>query len=145
VSSLFDTVSCRLTATCSECNVFRDRIAEEERLLRNKPYCAAQHTERNLPYVDSIDEYCPWRGIVETRQEAQERGLSRPCCAHDGGCLACRKCGVYVVEHHAIAIFERQAPELDVTTNFRNIGDRIRAFGVGDRGRLIEHFEHTFP
>src|SRR5271157_4003608 len=59
----------------SEENVFANRFAEEEGLLRNEAYVGAQVVERVFAHGMAVEENGTERGVVEAGNEVDEGGL----------------------------------------------------------------------
>ena len=57
-------------------DVVRDRLMEQERLLRHEPDEGAKRSDRHLPDVPAVDRDAARRDVVESRQEVHERGLA---------------------------------------------------------------------
>ena len=55
----------------------RERLAEEERLLRHEPDRAAQLGERQPPDVDAVEQHRAAVGVVGPDQQVHQRGLAR--------------------------------------------------------------------
>ena len=62
----------------SEGDVFRDGHAEQEALLEDDANVPAQVVQIELSHVCPVHQHLPGLGVVESRDQAQERRLARP-------------------------------------------------------------------
>ncbi len=53
-----------------------DGVAEKKALLRDIPHFEAKLVDRNLPRRDAVDQDLPLLGIVNARDEIQQRTLT---------------------------------------------------------------------
>ena len=99
----------------SEGDVFADGVAEEECLLGNEADMAAQGVERELADGVAVDKNGPGRGVVNARDQADERGLSRAGGAHDGEAGAGGNAQVDVLKNRCAVVREVEIAEFDFT------------------------------
>ena len=103
----------------SKSDVFADGVAEEKCFLRNETDVAAQGVERELADGASVDEDGAGRGVVNARDEADERRFSGAGGADDSEAGAGGDAQVDVFKNGCAVVGEVEIAEFDVA---REIG-----------------------
>ena len=125
-------------------DVFFNRAAEQEGLLRNVAQLAAQRVQRQVANIDAVDGNGAFRHVSETLHEFDHRRLARTGRADDGRGLTRLRGEVDMLEH---AILRARIPEAHVvesdfgTTRVRGEFVVATRFSrrVGDRAFRLKH------
>src|SRR6266550_1142486 len=128
----FDFFETRIVST--EGDVLADGKAEQECLLRDEADIAAQSFERKFSNWTSIDQDGARFGVINTSDQADQRGLSGTGWANDRQAGAGRNPQVDVVENGNAVVTEVEIAEFDFSAKFRvlvPVGGNIRAVGQG--------------
>src|SRR5438034_2530545 len=107
-------LACAVDRIKPECDVAGERIGEEKRLLRHEPDRPAQDGERDLAYVDAVDEHGARRRIVEPSEQTDERRLARSGRANERDALPRVDPRRYVLEDGRRAAAECQVAEFNL-------------------------------
>src|SRR5690349_23678690 len=65
-------------------DVVGDGAGENHRILRDDADLIAQRLERDVAEIDAIDEHAARLGVIEARQQSEQRCLPAAVAAHDG-------------------------------------------------------------
>ena len=122
----------------------RDRVVEEDGVLRDHPDLGAERPQGHVADIDTVDQDGARRDVEEAGNEIDERRLARSAGADDRDHLA----GLHR-ERHAlenlpavlIVVLKTDVPELDLASERR---ERTRGRAVEDLRMDLEHLEDAF-
>jgi len=120
--------------------VFPDRAAKQERLLKHDSQPLPQLAGRQPADVDPVDLDAPLLDVVEPGQEVHERGFSGAAAAHDPDHLAGGHLEGDVVEHRLVfVVAEGHVAKGDPP---RGLVPGGRLGRLGNQGWRVEQLEH---
>lgn len=114
-------------------DVFLNRAAEQEGLLRNVAQLAAQRVQRQVANIDAVDGNGAFRHVSETLHEFDHRRLARTGRADDGRGLTRLRGEVDMLEH---AILRARISEAHVVES--DFGTTVRAASSSSRHTSVE-------
>src|SRR5690606_14224629 len=125
----------------AEGDVGGDGVAEEETLLKNHAHVAAQGLYVELAQVVAIESDATGGGIVETRNEAEQRAFAGAGFADDGDAFAGLHVQGNVAQHGAaLDVVEAHVVEIDGTPAVRQRHGSGRG---GDAEGRVEDLENA--
>src|SRR5215468_5783500 len=120
-------LSCRLdvfvsAVLCTKGNVVANTSTEEKRLLRNKSNVLSQSFKGKIGDLSVVNQHRTFRGVINARNQADQRALTRTCGTNDRQASACGNPKIDSTEYFAACwITESQTSELDITMNRRDL------------------------
>ena len=112
---------------------------EDERVLENDADVLAQVGQAQLLDVDAVEQDAALLDVVETRHQADDRGLARARGAHDGDALPCANPEIDVAQHPVLVdVRKRDVLERDLAAHVLEDG---RLCGIRDLGVRVEDAE----
>ncbi len=93
-------------------DVVRDGSGEQMRILQHHAEIAAQIFDIEIADIDAADAYAAALDLVESQQQAGERGLPRPGVSHHGDGLARLDAEAHIGDH-PVFIFVREPDAIE--------------------------------
>ncbi len=89
-------------------------------------YCLRKDAKENSRIGRPSSQNHSWRGIVDTRDQTDQRAFSRARWTYDRHAAAGRNTQIQIMQHAFAVVFEIQPAEFDLAQHFAIVRCRIR-------------------